>query len=276
MKKIFQNKIILISTVLIVSFISCQDENVVYTTNPQNLQSSHDYLLFEKTLFNIEREIEHAFISTGTTKSFPTYTTLNSDSADQDTLIIYFGEENYLHLGQLKRGEIVSIYNKFIYNENANINTTFNNFYINNNLIQGKIQLENDGANQNGYSEFSLTIDSISMYTNNGSIDIISAIYTKELIGGFNTEYQYLDNIYKVTGNALGNSSNNNNFSVDITDSLYINLSCFEIGDCVITKGLSRLNPDGLDERLLDYGNNTCDCDINAIIGEDIYPIILN
>lgn len=276
MKSKLKNNNIFIIAGLIISFMSCKDENVIHSVNQQNLQSSHDYLLFEKTLFDIEREIEHALIATGTTKNLPMYISLNADSTDQDTLIINFGEENYLHLGHLKRGEIISIYNKFIYNSNSQITTTFNNFYINNNLIQGKMYLENSGSNQNGFPEFSLTVDSMSMYTNNGSIDISNGNYIKQLVSGYNTQYQYLDNIYKLTGNAQGNSSNNNNFSLEISDSLNMNLSCFESSSCIITEGTSRLIPDGYEERIINYGNNSCDCDINAVIGEDIHPIIIN
>ena len=275
MKSKLKNNILIVIA-LIISFVSCKDENVIHSVNQQNLQSSHDYLLFEKTLFDIEREIEHALIATGTTKNLPMYISLNADSTDQDTLIINFGEENYLHLGHLKRGEIISIYNKFIYNSNSQITTTFNNFYINNNLIQGKMYLENNGSNQNGFPEFSLTVDSMSMYTNNGSIDISNGNYIKQLVSGYNTQYQYLDNIYKLTGNAQGNSSNNNNFSLEISDSLNMNLSCFESSSCIITEGTSRLIPDGYEERIINYGNNSCDCDINAFIGEDIHPIIIN
>ena len=276
MKSKLKNNNIFIIAGLIISFMSCKDENVIHSVNQQNLQSSHDYLLFEKTLFDIEREIEHALIATGTTKNLPMYISLNADSTDQDTLIINFGEENYLHLGHLKRGEIISIYNKFIYNSNSQITTTFNNFYINNNLIQGKMFLENNGSNQNGFPEFSLTVDSMSMYTNNGSIDISNGNYIKQLVSGYNTQYQYLDNIYKLTGNAQGNSSNNNNFSLEISDSLNMNLSCFESSSCIITEGTSKLIPDGYEERIINYGNNSCDCDINAIVGEDIHPIIIN
>lgn len=276
MKRKLKNNGILIVSILIISFMSCKDENVIHSVNQQNLQSSHDYVLFEKTLFDIEREIEHALIATGTTKNLPLYISLNADSTDQDTLIINFGEENYLHLGHLKRGEIISIYNNFIYNSDAQISTTFNNFYINNNLIQGKMQLKNNGFNQNGFSEFSLTIDSMSMFTNNGSINMLSGNYIKEMVSGNNTQYQYLDNIYKVTGNALGNSSNNNNFSVEISDSLNMNLSCFESSSCIVAGGASKLIPDGYEERIINYGDNTCDCDVNAIIGEDVHPIIIN
>ena len=73
MKSKLKNNNIFIIAGLIISFMSCNDENVIHSLNQQNLQSSHDYLLFEKTLFDIEREIEHALIATGTTKNLPMY-----------------------------------------------------------------------------------------------------------------------------------------------------------------------------------------------------------
>jgi hypothetical protein len=55
-----------------------------------------------------------------------------------------------------------------------------------------------------------------------------------------------------------------------------MNLSCFESSICIITGGTSILIPDGYEERIINYGDNSCDCDINAIIGEDTHPIIVN
>jgi hypothetical protein len=55
-----------------------------------------------------------------------------------------------------------------------------------------------------------------------------------------------------------------------------MNLSCFESSSCIVTGGASKLIPDGYEERIINYGDNTCDCDVNAIIGEDVHPIIIN
>ena len=124
--------ILLASAILI---FSCKDENTLENLNQRNLQASQDYLLIEKTIVDIEREIEHAFISTQTTKDLPNYIILNNDTSNQDTLIINFGDENFLHLGHIKRGEINIIFNQFLYNSGAIINTTFTEFYINNKIF---------------------------------------------------------------------------------------------------------------------------------------------
>ena len=169
--------ILLASAILI---FSCKDENTLENLNQRNLQASQDYLLIEKTIVDIEREIEHAFISTQTTKDLPNYISLNNDTSNQDTLIINFGDENFLHLGHIKRGEINIIYNQFLYNSGAIINTTFTDFYINNNLVQGTITLENNGFNENSNLEFKLSVNNLSLNTENGIINLTGE-YSKEL-----------------------------------------------------------------------------------------------
>ena len=276
MKKLFKQSYITNFLLIITSIMfSCQDDNLLENLDQNNLQACHDYVLIEKTIVDIEREIEHAFISTQTTKNLPNYISLNNDTSNQDTLIINFGEDNFLHLGHIKRGEIIIIYNKFLYDNGANISTTFTDFYINNNLVQGNIVLSNIGFNENENLEFNLEINNLSLNTENGIINL-SGNYNKEMVEGFSTQYQYLDNVYHVSGNASGNSVNNNSFNINISDSIIYNLSCFQTSSCIITKGLTQVNPSIYDQRILDYGNGNCDCEISAIIEEENYPLIIN
>ena len=283
MKKIIKkNNFIKCALLISIITMSCQDENLKDNLDQRNTHACENYLLFEKTIIDIEREIEHAFIATQTTKNLPNYTSLNSDTSNQDTLIIDFGENNFLHpslldgqIGSLKKGQIIIIYNYFIYNINSIVSTTFSDFYINNNLLQGSMTSENSGINQQGNLEFNLEINNMSLNTENGIINLNGA-FTKELVSGSSSQYQYLDNIYHVLGSAEGNSVNNNNFIINITDTLKYNLSCFESSSCIITKGKVTINPSIYNERLLDYGGEYCDCEVSAIIEGENYPLILN
>ena len=276
MIRIFKTKkLVSILILIVITSFSCKDENVLDNLDQNNLQACHDYLLIEKTIIDIEREIEHAFISTQTTKNIPNYITINSDTSNQDTLIIRFGEDNFLHLGHLKRGEIIIIYNKFLYDSEANLSTTFSDFYINNNLVQGNMILKNTGLNQNENIEFILEINNMNINTENGIINL-NGNYSKELIEGGGSEYLYLDNVYNVVGSANGNSVNNNTFTINITEPLKYNLFCFESSSCIITNGSVSVNPSVYGERILDYGNESCDCEISAIIEDESYPLIIN
>ena len=270
-----RNNLICCLTIITLIAFSCKDENLMDNLDQKNLQACHDYLLFEKTIIDIEREIEHAFIATQTTKDWPNYISINSDTSNQDTLIIDFGENNFLHLGHLKKGQIIIIYNYFIYNINSIVSTTFSDFYINNNLVQGSMNSENYGPNQKGNIEFNLNINNMSLNTENGIINL-NGSYIKELINGSESQYQYLDNIYHVVGNANGVSVNNNPFSINITDTLRYNLSCFETSSCIVTKGNTTINPNIYNERIIDYGDGNCNCEVVVILEESNYPLIIN
>ena len=87
MKKLFKQSYITNFLLIITSIMfSCQDDNLLENLDQNNLQACHDYVLIEKTIVDIEREIEHAFISTQTTKNLPNYISLNNDTSNQDTL----------------------------------------------------------------------------------------------------------------------------------------------------------------------------------------------
>ena len=70
--------------------------------------------------------------------------------------------------------------------------------------------------------------------------------------------------------------SNNNNFNIQITDSLTINNACFESGKCVIIEGKSTISTDIYQDRELDYGNNLCDCKVNIEINNEPYLIVID
>ena len=275
MKKFNMKKLLLVTVLIITSIYSCKDDNVIDNLEQQNLQSSSDYLLAEKILIDIQRIVENSLISTGTTKDCPTYTSKNNDPLNTDTLITNFGEVNCLHLDHLNRGKIITIYSAYIHDSSAIINNTFDNFYFNNNLIQGNIVLENLGTNSNQEYVYNLDINNLSITTNNGIINL-NANYKKILISGQSTKYQYQDDIYLITGSATGNSVNGNDFNMLVTDSLLLNNSCIESSSCVITKGKSTISPVGYKDRKLDYGNNLCDCNISAEINNDTHLIVIN
>jgi len=266
---------ILILTLIITSIISCKDDNVVENLEQQNLQSSNDYLLIEKKIIDIQRIVEHSLISNGVTKNCIIYTVKNNDPLNTDTLITDFGNVNCLHLGQLNRGKIVTIYSNYIHDSSAVINNTFDNFYLNNNLIQGNIVLENLGQNIHQDYIYNLDINNFSVTTHNGIINL-NANYKKILIDGESSKYQYLDDVYLIAGSGEGNSVNNNNFNIQITDSLTINNTCFDSGKCLITSGKATISTDIYQDRELDYGDNLCDCKVNVEINNEPYLIVID
>ena len=63
-----------------------------------------------KNIFNdVGRVVEDAFIDNGTSKNCHSYTLMNADTSNQDTIIVDFGDGNpadCLSYGKLRRGKI--------------------------------------------------------------------------------------------------------------------------------------------------------------------------
>ena len=265
---------IFIISLILTSIISCKDDNVALNLEQQNKQSSIDYLLAEKTLIDILRIVEHSLISTEANENCITYISKNNDPLNTDTLITDFGGANCLHLKQLNKGKIITIYNKYVHDSAAIINNTFDNFYLNNNRISGNIILENLGPNVNQDYMYNLEVENLVISTFNGDINL-NANFKKVLISGSLTKDEYLDDVYLIFGSAEGNSVNNNNFNINIIDSLTMNNACFEDSRCVIIGGNTTISTDVYEDRELDYGDDLCDCKVNVEINNDSYLILI-
>lgn len=266
--------ILLLSSVLFI-ISSCSDEKVLTLDNQENIQSSRDYLMVEKLINNIYRSIEEGFIYNGESKQYPNYNLLNNNPNNNDTLIIDFGEENSLEFGLLKRGKIISIFNKKYHDSLSVITTSFNQFYMNNILIEGNFQLSCLGENNENNKAYNLEISNTSFTTNEGVINI-NASYQKELISGSNSRYNLNDDKYLLNGIITGNSSNGNEFNVSIIEPILIKLECFQSSHCITTSGVAIITPENYNSRLINYGDSLCDCNMNIELDENNYLIVLD
>ncbi len=254
-----------------VLFYSCKEEDIIYTPDLASTQSCLDHLIAENMFNDVEMIIKEGLQNNGQNKSFPTYNIMNLDTSDIDTLIINFGSENYLYNGKLRNGKLNITYTGKYHTPYSIITTTFDNYHVNNNLIQGRKTITNQGINNDGNIWFTINIDSASIGTSSGRIDWQSStvkIWTK----GENT-YNILDDEYKVTGSASGNGANGNSFTMTITDTLNIDLGCFP--SCIIKKGTAIISPSNYSNRVINYGDTLCDCNFSIIIDDKTYPLVI-
>ena len=155
----------------------------------------------------------------------------------------------------------------------AVITTTFDNYYVNNNLVQGERIVTNQGRNMDGNMWFTIAVNNASIVTNNGIINW-SSNRTKEWVSGITTYGNITDDRYKIIGSANGIGLNDNRFSMEITDTLNIDLGC--LPSCVIKSGTAKISPNGYADRIINYGDSLCDCDFDITINGTNYPIVLN
>ena len=274
-------KTILTLSILTILLYACKDENIINTPEQTSTQASQDHLFAENTFNDINRVVEDGFNDNGLSKSScANYKSMASDSSDADTLIIDFGEVDCLdEYGKLRRGKIIVIYTAPYQDSLAQISTTFDHYYVNStNWVQGSRTVTNLGRNVDGNMVFDIDVDA-NITTEIGRIDWISN-RTRFWTDGRNTTQYPFDDIYKVVGSASGNGLNNRDFTVNITDSLEVNLGCLlptitYNKRCAIVSGKVKVTPDGYAARKIDYGMGGCNCDFSVTINGKTYLVVV-
>lgn len=262
----------LIFSLLIILLYSCKEDEVILNPELNSTQASQDNLIAESIFNDILRIVENGISNNKTQKQYPQYTLLNNDTSNIDTLLINFGNTNYLYNNKLRKGVINVTFSGNYRDSLSVITTTLDNFYINNKLIQGEMIVTNNGKNSNQNLWFNIDVNNASINTQNGVINWQSN-RIREWILGAETYLDLTDDIYRDTGLSSGNAANGNTFSMQIIDPLHIDLSC--LPSCVITSGSAEINPDGYPSRIVQYGDSTCDCNVDVIINNEKYPLVI-
>ena len=105
-------KPLLAFSLLTIFLHACKDEGVINNPDLASTQSTENHLFAEQTFNDVGRIIEGAFSANGINKSYPTYTIIDNDTLNADTLIINFGPDNTINTpfptpdGKLRRGKI--------------------------------------------------------------------------------------------------------------------------------------------------------------------------
>ena len=263
-----KNTLIAICSIAILIY-SCKEEY----DDQINTHATQDHLLSEQTFSDVGRIVDEGFRTGVNNESYPFYNLMNNNTSDIDTLIINFGTD-YIDNQRLYTGKIITTYSGNHLDPLAVITTTFDNYHVNRNLVQGERIVKNEGINSNGNTWFSILVNEASITTlQNGTINWESNIIS-EWINGQNTYFDNSDDIYKISGTASGNAGNGNDFTVKITSPLEIDLGCYS--SCLFKSGIAKISQNGYDDRIIDYGDSLCDCNFNLSIEGTNYPIMLN
>jgi hypothetical protein len=264
-------KTILALSILSIILYACKDEDVINQNDLTSTQASRDNLIAEQIFNDAGRMVEAGFDANPDHKLGPTYTIMNSDTSNSDTLIVNFGASTVSNNTTIRSGKIISVYTGRYRDSLSVITTTFDNYYVNGHSVQGERIVTNQGRNNKGNMWFTIEVNNASI--DNGTINWESS-RVREWVSGQNTYFNISDDRYMITGNASGNSINGNAFTMEITDSLEVDLGC--LPTCVIKSGKAKISPNGYSDRIINYGDSICDCNFDVSINGTNYPIVVN
>ena len=263
-------KIAILFSIISIIFISCKDENISQIPQIGYNQSTQDYLHVQNIYNDVIRTVYESF-DENISSTCLNYLANNNDTSDVDTLILIFNND-CVYNNKIRSGKIIIKYTGLLTEMSSLFIINFDNYYINGNSVKGEIEIENKGlTNDNIYYSIKIT-NGVVDQTNGGSVDI-ELNETREWVNGSNTN-NVLDDIYKITGNSIGNGANNRSFTSEIIDTLYFELGCSLSSECFIKSGTIRISPDGYSDRMINYGEDLCDCNLILTIDNQDYPFM--
>jgi hypothetical protein len=243
--------------------------------NDTDLSSSNDNATAEVTFAAMANTIGEVVDSLPQVRlaSCVEYTLVPTDSVTfPKTLTINYGTLNCASAdGSMRRGTIVATLSGKYRDSMTTINITTQNFYYNSYLIQsGSFIITNKGRNAARNINFTMDVTNANITTTEGNITW-SCVRNREWIAGAGTTTSPYDDVYSITGTANGRGVDGNTFTVTITSPLIAALNCQ-----YIEKGILILVPANLNNRLVNFGNGTCDNQATVTLNEKTYTITIN
>jgi hypothetical protein len=252
--------IVSVGLLTIVGTTSCK--KATDTTTEESVAA--DNTTAEANFSDESRIVDVAAIENGLGKTNGTCPAVTVDTlATPHSLTLDFGTVNCTGAdGKARRGKIIVTWTGRYRQSGTVITHTFDNFYQNDNKIEGTKTVTNMGLNNAGHMYFTVVISNAKITRANGKIISWTSTRTREWIQGENT-LSVADDIYSLTGSASGTDGNGNAFSVTITKALTIDFSCVYH----LTSGTIDITPAGKATRTIDYGNGACDDDATLTVG---------
>jgi len=192
------------------------------------------------------------------------------------TITIDFGPTNCLGTdGRYRRGKIISVITGKYRDSSTVITVNPDQYYVNDNLIQGTKTITNlghVGTYGGGHNlKYSIVVSNASITTNEGTISWNST-RTREWIEGESTHWpNWTDDVYLIDGSASGTDVNGNTFNITITSALRCALNCHWI-----ESGTMDVTPSGKPTRTVDFGNGDCDNQATVTINGVVYNITMH
>lgn len=187
------------------------------------------------------------------------------------TITIDFGSTNCLcYDNRYRRGIIYVSYTGTYFGVGSSRTVTFTDFFVNDKKVEGTHTVSNNGLNAAGNYTWTIVASNMKVTLPNGLFHTWNSNRVREMIAGASTPIIRSDDIYSVTGTADGVNKNGISYTANIIHPIVRALSCNWIQE-----GKIKVVPVGFEDRLLDFGNGTCDNQATVTIGSVTHNITL-
>lgn len=173
-----------------------------------------------------------------------------------------YGTENCeCFQGNNKRGMIHVSLSDWWKNEGSLREITFEDFYMNNNKMEGVKTILNTGLNESGNLTFAKNLtDAKLTYPDSTVMSWNCEKYSEQIEGG--DTFLFADDVWAVTGVGSGVNLDEKSFTIEITSALIYNNGCF-----YPVSGIIEISTEGEELKTINYGDGECDNVITVTVG---------
>lgn len=193
-------------------------------------------------------------------------TSSNVSAANPDTFIVDFGAGCLGNNGKTRRGVLLVTATGRYLETGTVITITPSNYFVNDNQVTGYRRVTNLGPNAQSQPFFSVEVNGSVILANNGGTITWSANRVRTWLTGYDTPLIFFDDEYALSGTSNGTKTNGTSWNSVINTQLVYRHSCRQI-----VSGTLTVTPDNKPERLVDFGNGTCDNSASVTINGNTY-----
>lgn len=154
--------------------------------------------------------------------------------------------------GRVRKGKMIVVYTGKMKENGSTITTTYDNFYVNDDKVEGSKTIVNNGPNANGKVSFTVTVNHTRTFAKGGSAKH-NSVKTFTWMEGFASNNP-LDDIFAITGAESGSDSNGKTFSTTTLKPLIKKVAC-----PFMVAGRLQVNKSGRPSQVIDFGEGECD-----------------
>ena len=174
-----------------------------------------------------------------------------------------YGTENCeCYLGNTKRGKINVSLSDWWRNEGSFKEITFEDFYINDNKMEGVKTILNTGLNENGNLSFTKKVTDAKLTYADGTSMTWACEKFSEQVEGAET-ILFADDVWSVTGAGAGVNLDGKSYTMEITSPLIYKSGCF-----YPISGIMEISTEGEEVKIINYGDGECDNIATVTIGD--------
>ena len=201
-----------------------------------------------------------------------TITISTMDAVFPKTIVVDFGTQNCLgNDNRYRRGKLNYTITSWYREPGCLITIVPENFYLNDNKVEGVKTITNNGRNANNFLNYTIQVNDATITTSQNNTFTWSTLRNHEWIEGETTILNRFDDVYSITGSANGITSSQISYNITINTPLNVLVGCPWVRSGTLT-----ISIDGHNDIVVDYGNGECDANAVARYNGNEYPFVMN